>query len=103
MKQVVKVIENKVVDINSVSVDKYYGFMLYDGSAGQIVGDDMLGLEKDNSYQAKFFTNSTSGNPWSIKYSSLKDCIDDVLSGTNDKVFEFDTYQELFQWASATL
>jgi hypothetical protein len=99
MKQVVKVVENKVVDINSVSNDKYYGFKLWDGSSGQIVGDDFLG--NDNCYQAKFFTGSTVGNPYTLRYSSLKNCIDSILSSKND-VFEFDTYRELFKWAAST-
>jgi len=102
MKRVVKVVENKVVDINSVDNVKYYGFRLYDGSLGQIVGDDMF-LEKDNCYQAKFFTGSTVGKSWIPKCSSLKDCIDSILSSSDKSdVFEFDTYQELFKWASTT-
>ena len=101
MKQVVKVVENNVVDINSVSNNKYYGFKLYDNSKGQIVGDDALLAY--NSYQAKFFTDSTVGNPCTLKYSSLKNCIDTILSSPNKSdVFEFDTYQELFKWASTT-
>lgn len=101
MKQVVKVIENKVIDINSVDVSKYYGFIMYDGSAGQIVGEDMT--RDNNYYQAKFFNDSTFGNPCSNKYASLKYCIDDVLNGSiKNKVFEFDSYQELFKWAWAS-
>jgi len=101
MKEVVKAIENSMVDINNVNTDKYYGVMLYDGSAGQIIGNDLA--LTNNTFEAKFFAHSTDGNPWTSKYSSLKDCIKSILNESSmNKVFEFDTYQELFKWASTT-
>ena len=101
MKEVVNMSENSLIDINNVDQNKYYGVILYDGSAGQIVGNDMA--FSNNTFEARFFMHSTAGNPWSMKYSSLKDCIKSILDESDmNKVLEFDTYRELFKWASTT-
>ena len=98
MKQVVKVIESDLIDINNVVQIKYYGFSLFGYASGMIVGDDMI--SDKNTYQAKFFHQLTGGNPWTTKFPSLKACIENILEqGCQAKIFEFDTHQELFLWA----
>jgi hypothetical protein len=101
MKQVLKDVEHNWVDSNRLDNMKYYGFCLFGDSFGQIVGNDVL--SSDNTYQARLFKESTIGNPCCGKYSILQDCIENILDfGLNSEVFEFDTYQELFQWAIDT-
>lgn len=103
MKTVVKTLETNQVLLDNVHHNKYYGFILAGNSPGMIIRD---GNFKEHEYIGVFFMDMTRGNVW-CKSSTLTGCIRYLLSHDNKsnppKVFEFDSYQELFKWASDPL
>ena len=101
MKTVVKtLVPSDQTLVENVNERKYYGFMLTHNSPGLIIKDNFLGEEK---YMSMFFLDITRGNKWG-RSSTLKGCIEHLLSHENKhnppQVFEFNTYKELFKWAS---
>ena len=94
MKEVVKLSQNSVVGLDSVSRHKYYGFIVSGNSPGLILRDN------DGYFQAHFFWNITDGNPWQRSQPTLTECISRLMDNNEAKIFEFDTHQELFKWAS---
>jgi hypothetical protein len=89
-----------IVDIENVCKYNYYGFILGSDSPGYISGDCVLWNKE--SYNARFFHNMTGGNKWlSNDAPTLKDCIKNLMKKSPDaEIFEFNSYQELFEWAS---
>lgn len=100
MKQVVLNTPDNTVLLDNVSGNKYYGVIVGKNSPAYIAADCML--YNEHSYNVRFFHSMTNGNKWlNEDHRTLKDCIRALMSRSPDsQIFEFETYQELFLWAS---
>ena len=100
MKQVVNNEKKTTVELRAVNNEKQDAFKLKKSSAncGYIAADDML--DNRQTFRARFFIDMTEGNPWTNNFNTLQECVDCMINGHGAEVFEFNTYQEMFKWAS---
>lgn len=102
MKKVVTNLQIGITDIGNVTDRKYYGILMPAGNFG-LKGIIMRDSYCAGSYVGRAFNGITYGNMWDRSNSpTLEDCIKYFLVGpdaSDFSVYEFDTWQELFQWA----
>lgn len=100
MKRVIQKEDVDTVAVNRVDPSKYYGVRLLRSV------DEYSGFISQEEYQSGNFrvmtaSGITYGNNWdSFRDENLSILLSKLLNNGSFEIFEFDTYQELFQWIS---